>query len=521
MATSTRIRVSLFNGTDQLEPESMIAPTWPLRPASFVFSLLTHGGIVAALLLLPPAMPRQTKPVHAAVYKVIELKREPVIYWARVPAALPSVAPETQIGTSPVLRAEQRSPAENIVVKRLNADPSKQLVWQPDKPERLKTETPSQNLIAVQGKPTPKPFEPPKMRPPTVSEPKALTAPEAAPIKTELPANVAGLPALPIQKPKPKAFVAPKVAPKLPVEAGKVADAPPELGKVAVNLSASATALGTGALPKRPAPFVPPPSRGRDAAGQGEGKGLTAPPPELPAAGTGSAVTAAVIGLNPSIRMAELPDGSRTASFSRGQRTGEPASGKPGEGPVVPGVAIAANRSGATPLAPVVLPPSPSAPSRPFELNLPPSLSTVSAPLRPSSRTLPRSIEARFHDRVVYVLVIPRPNLPDYIGDWTIWFSDRSGDTTAASMRAPVPIRKLIRVDSPPTPLGGVEAWVQVAAVVGRNGKVSAISAVPGRNPAVAAKAAEDLANWDFRPASRNGEPVEVEIVVEIPYRAR
>ena len=61
--------------------------------------------------------------------------------------------------------------------------------------------------------------------------------------------------------------------------------------------------------------------------------------------------------------------------------------------------------------------------------------------------------------------------------------------------------------------------WVQVSAIIGKDGKVGGIAPVLGRNPIVAARAAEDLANWEFRPAIRNGEPVEVEVVIEIPFR--
>ena len=520
MAKLIRIKVRLGGDGDNGPPPAEPPPAdWPLRPGCFFVSLLAHAGIACALAFMPPIPDQADKTVQATVYKVIDLKREPIIYWARVPAALPTVSPETPIGDSRVYRGEERSKTENIVVQQPNADPAKQLVWQPDKPERLWTETPLQNMVAVQGKAVPKPFEPPKARSPEPETPKALPIPEAQIAKTELPVKVVGSPALPTAKPQPKTFVPPTASPKLALTTGAVAEAPPELA--ASNVKLPGAALGAGALPKKPAPFVPPPSaKAGSSTGGADGKGLTAPP-ELPTGGTGSTVTAAVIGLNPATKVTALPDGSRPAAFSRAARVGEPSGGAPGQGPVVPGVAIAGNRRAGTSISPVPMSPS-GGPSRSFDLRVPPGASTTSAPLRPSSRTLPRAIEARFSTRIVYVLVIPKPNLPHYIADWTMWFSERSSESAASpSMRAPVPVRKTLRPDAGPSVGYGTEGWVQIAAVIGKDGKVTAITPLPGRTPAVAAKAAEDLVNWEFRPASRNGEAIEVDVVIEVPFRVQ
>ena len=98
----------------------------------------------------------------------------------------------------------------------------------------------------------------------------------------------------------------------------------------------------------------------------------------------------------------------------------------------------------------------------------------------------------------------------------------RAADSTAAtSMRAPVPVRKTLRLDPAAVPGSGAEGWVQVAAVIGKDGKIGSIAPLPGRTPAVAAKAAGDLANWEFRPAARNGEAIEVEVVIEVPFHVR
>jgi hypothetical protein len=524
MAKYNGIRLRLVGEGEKSPAPAPYTSEWPLRPGSFCLSILVHAGVVCALFYLPAGAIRSEKRFHAAVYKVIPLKKEPIIYWAAVPKELPSVSPETPIGGSTTFQGEERSATEKIVVQQPNAETAKQLVWQPEKPTRLKTETPSPNMVAVQGRAVPKPFTPPAARPQVQESAKVLSsAPELQATNTVLPVNAAGLPALPNAKPKPKAFVAPKEQPKLVLSPGLLAEAPPELSGSAGRELASQTAIGTGIIPKRPAPFVPPPSRsrGNGARTGGEGAAL-APPPELSAGGTGSTVTAAVIGLTAVDKLAGLPEGSRPAAFSRADKVGPPTGGTPGQGPVIPGVAIAGNTRASGSVAPLPVRPAAGTPPHSFEIRIPPTASAMSAPLRPSSRTLPRSIEARYHDRTVYVLVVPKPNLPDYVADWTMWFSERQVDAAGAtSMRAPFPVRKSIPLGGTATETPGAEGWVQVAAVIGKDGKITSLNPLPGRYPAVAAKAAEDLAKWEFRPASRNGESVEVDVVIEVPFRVR
>src|SRR5436190_18437479 len=70
--------------------------------------------------------------------------------------------------------------------------------------------------------------------------------------------------------------------------------------------------------------------------------------------------------------------------------------------------------------------------------------STLSVPLRPSSRTLPAWIESRFRGQIVYTMIIPAPRLPMYQGDWILWFAEGEPQPgSAPQMRAPLPFRKL------------------------------------------------------------------------------
>jgi hypothetical protein len=375
-------------------------------------------------------------------------------------------------------------------------------------------------MVAIKGKETPKPFEPPPVRPPAPEQPKALPAPGIQSTETvELPRTITGLTALPTAKPKPKTFIPPKDQPRLALAPGLVADLPPEMAQPqGKSLEDVGIAAGSGSPVRKPAPFVPPPSRS-EGNGAGAARDIAAPP-EIQARGTGSTVTVAVIGLNPAGKLTALPDGSRPAAFSRTPSTGKPSGGSPGDAPIIPGVAIDGSRQVAS-LAPLPVPPSVPGGTRSVEVRVPAAASTMSVPLRPASRSLPREIEARFTNRIVYTLVIPRPNFPEYATDWTIWFAERTASAmTASAIRAPVPVRKTISGERPAAAATNVAAtWVQLTAIIGKDGKVGGIAPASNRNLVMAARVVEDLAKWEFRPAVRNGEAVEVEVVIEIPFR--
>ena len=145
-------------------------------------------------------------------------------------------------------------------------------------------------------------------------------------------------------------------------------------------------------------------------------------------------------------------------------------------------------------------------------------VSTLSVPLRPSSRTIPAAIDAQFQGRSVYTLVVPIENLPAYGGDWILWFAERDqkpGD--APSMHAPVPFRKLEPVSAV---LGAnhVERRVQVLAVIKKDGTVDRVSLLRSAPAAMAQAVIRDLQSWEFKPAMRAGAPVDVDVVVEIPF---
>jgi TonB family protein len=59
---------------------------------------------------------------------------------------------------------------------------------------------------------------------------------------------------------------------------------------------------------------------------------------------------------------------------------------------------------------------------------------------------------------------------------------------------------------------------VQLACVIAKDGRVSNVELVRGLDDRLNQSAEEALAKWVFDPATRHGVPVEVDVLVEIPF---
>jgi hypothetical protein len=145
-------------------------------------------------------------------------------------------------------------------------------------------------------------------------------------------------------------------------------------------------------------------------------------------------------------------------------------------------------------------------------------VSTLSVPLRPASRMIPRIVDLRFQGRYVYTIVIPIENFAAYRGDWILWFAERNQKPEENPlMRAPVPFRKRELVDNAP-PGNRTEQRVQLAATITKDGRVEQVSMLTMVVSAVQQRVIDDIESWEFKPATRDGIPVDVEAVLEIPF---
>jgi protein TonB len=131
--------------------------------------------------------------------------------------------------------------------------------------------------------------------------------------------------------------------------------------------------------------------------------------------------------------------------------------------------------------------------------------------------------EVIFASRKVYTLNVNMPNLNSSTGSWILKFSEfRTSNwprMASTDLSGPVPLKK-VDPKYPQTLMAErVEGEVVLYAVIRRDGSVDSIQLVRGIDQQLDANAMKALAQWQFRPASRQGTPIELEAIVHIPFR--
>jgi TonB family protein len=136
--------------------------------------------------------------------------------------------------------------------------------------------------------------------------------------------------------------------------------------------------------------------------------------------------------------------------------------------------------------------------------------------------------EKILNDRRIYTLHVNMPNLTSASGSWILKFAllrDEAVESEAAyvlraDLSGPVPLRKVDPKYPPALMDEHVEGEVVLYAIIRKDGSVDSIQVVRSLDPQLDQNAMDALAHWKFRPAERAGEPVELETVVHIPFRA-
>ena len=435
-------------------------PRW----APLACSAAAHAGVFAAAIWIPG---RALAPQPPSVYQQVLAPRARKLVWYRFNNRLPQVSPLERHGPSRQTRAEVKHP-QAIVSRPPSAQRAKQLLWVPAPEIKLENDLSAPNLLA---------FDAPRVSPPS---------------------------------PRPKRFVPPE--PPRPAEMAAM----PEVPRLAI---APLEQRNPFAEPGRPAPrpFNPPPQAARHSASAV----LTADDaPELPPALSDASLSAAVIGLTPSARPEPvLPEGSRPARFAAGPDV-SPAggNGEPVESArvLIPDLMVrSANREARpTLMARAISPTSRENLLAVTRSTLPP------APGPPAAARLVSPPDSRFEGRVVYMMAIQAPNVTSFSGSWMVWFAERERPAGApGALHLPVALRKVDPTYAPSAVEERVQGDVRMAAVIRKDGRVAEIAVLKGCDERLERSAVAALAKWQFEPATRGGAAVDIDTIVEIPFR--
>jgi TonB family protein len=231
-----------------------------------------------------------------------------------------------------------------------------------------------------------------------------------------------------------------------------------------------------------------------------------------------------IVGLHPVEMAVALPSASNPASFAAGPRLREGSTAEKGApGIVAPGLFVKGpvEKNSTDLRAQVFRPPTGQETlaavvrrGEPVHVEAP-AATTSNGATRVSTAPDPR-----MNGRDVYMMAIQMPNLTSYSGSWLMWYASKTArEAAGAPIAPPVAHRKVDPKYAQDAVQQRIEGNVQLACEVDREGKVSKVQLIRGVDERLNQSAAEALAKWEFYPATRNGEPVAVDVVVEIPFR--
>ena len=131
-----------------------------------------------------------------------------------------------------------------------------------------------------------------------------------------------------------------------------------------------------------------------------------------------------------------------------------------------------------------------------------------------------KSIEQRvFGSRRYYSLIMNMPNLTSASGSWVIRFAELKQTDDKVPLTAPVATSKMDPAYPADALRDHVEGTVTLYAIIRPDGSVDSIKVLNSLDERLDQNAIRALSHWHFRPGTKNGEPVAVEAVVQIPFR--
>jgi TonB family protein len=135
--------------------------------------------------------------------------------------------------------------------------------------------------------------------------------------------------------------------------------------------------------------------------------------------------------------------------------------------------------------------------------------------------------EAILAGKEIYTMDVNMPNLTSVTGSWILSFAELDqGDGPPyrgprIRLSSPVAVEKVDPLYPPTQIEEHVDGEVVLYAIIRKDGSVDSIQVVRKLDPQLDRNAIEALAHWKFRPAARDGAPVDLEAVVHIPFRFR
>jgi TonB family protein len=478
---------------------------------SLAASVCFHASVIAWIAFAPtvddrPLLNREIKPNATR------------IIWYNFKQPLPDISPADRPLEKRPPRARTQSP-KTLVAGTHDLPRPPQLIWTPAPPVEKPKLLPSPNIVALvpTARPQPRSFIPP---PETQAKAPVAILPAAPELTVSLSKRTAPSNLLPPLAAARKTFIPPVEAVHQDSPTPVNLPAAPTLAQTHVERPLVTTAM---AKPLRN--FTPPESNPRPipsaAPSLAEAPQLSKPAPD---------VNLAIVGLIPA-RSPEIP--KRPASQQAGFSTGPQPRPTGGDNDaqktqlVVPGLLARSEKPDKRTLTAAIVEPPTSIQNLEAAAR---NAGVGSLPVRknaPEDGSAIRVAEApdpRLQGRMIYSMALQMPNVTSYSGSWIVWFAEREAGMHAprseltSDIKPPIPVRKVDPKYVPAAVDDRVEGTVRLAAVIREDGHVDTVEIVRSLDSRLDRSAAEALQKWEFEPAQRNGAPIAVDAVFEIPF---
>jgi TonB family protein len=126
-----------------------------------------------------------------------------------------------------------------------------------------------------------------------------------------------------------------------------------------------------------------------------------------------------------------------------------------------------------------------------------------------------------FGPKRFYTMSLNMPNLTSGAGTWIIRFAELHDTPDKADITAPVAMTKVDPAYPPELMRDNVEGTVTLYAVIRSDGTVGEVRVLRGLEERLDTNACTALARWHFQPGTKHGSAIDLEAVVQIPFRVK
>ena len=226
----------------------------------------------------------------------------------------------------------------------------------------------------------------------------------------------------------------------------------------------------------------------------------------------------------------EGPAAETNATGNNGRGNSPDVNSGNAEAGIPPGISVSGiplnSRAAAVVASPTALPPkaephanAPDAGHRTFAMASPDVSRRTFPPYVSSPERKPE--DTVFAGKKYYSMQLNMPNLTSAAGSWIIRFAELKDNKQEGELSTPVVTDKVDPAYPADLMRDQVEGTVILYAVIRADGSVGDVRVLQSLHESLDANACRALGRWRFRPATKNGVPVDLEAVVRIPFKAR